>query len=104
MKGIFISYRRDDASGYSRLLYDRLVREFGKDQVFMDVESIREPGTDFVDAINSNVGQCAVLLALIGRSWVSSSLYSKSRVLDVPTVAAAWTTRPISSAWKLPRH
>lgn len=48
MQGIFINYRRDDTSAYSRLLYDRLVQEFGQDQVFMDVETIREPGTDFV--------------------------------------------------------
>ena len=84
MKGIFISYRRDDTSGYSRLLYDRLVREFGEAQVFMDVETIREPGTDFVDAINHGVGQCSVLLALIGRSWVSSTDRDGQRRLDDP--------------------
>ncbi len=84
MKGIFISYRRDDTSGYSRLLYDRLVREFGEAQVFMDVETIREPGTDFVDAINHGVGQCSVLLALIGRSWVSGTDRDGKRRLDDP--------------------
>ena len=47
MDGIFISYRRDDASGYAGRLYDRLVAQFGAHRVFMDVEGIEliEEGT-----------------------------------------------------------
>lgn len=70
MSGIFISYRRNDTSGYSRLLYERIAAEFGTDEVFMDVETLREPGMDFVDAINEGISRCSVLLCLIGRGWL----------------------------------
>lgn len=82
MPGIFINYRRDDTSAYSRLLYDRLGQEFGQDLVFMDVEAIREPGADFVDAINEGVDKCTVLLALIGKNWLSTGGDGKRRLDD----------------------
>lgn len=82
MQGIFISYRRDDTSAYSRLLYERLAQEFGQNLVFMDVETIREPGTDFVDAINEGVDKCTVLLALIGKDWLSCDSDGKRRLDD----------------------
>jgi len=37
---IFISYRRDDAAGYARAVNDALVRRFGADGVFIDVDDI----------------------------------------------------------------
>ncbi len=37
MSGIFISYRREDAAAYARLIYDRLSERFGEAMVFMDV-------------------------------------------------------------------
>jgi hypothetical protein len=46
MAGIFISYRRDDASGHAGRLFDRLAARFGRDRVFMDVTDIA-PGEDF---------------------------------------------------------
>ena len=82
MQGIFISYRRDDTSAYSRLLYERLAQEFGLNLVFMDVETIREPGTDFVDAIHQGVDKCTVLLALIGKDWLSCDSDGKRRLDD----------------------
>ncbi|MFK8014085.1 MAG: toll/interleukin-1 receptor domain-containing protein [Gammaproteobacteria bacterium] len=80
MAGIFISYRRNDTSGYSRLLYERLGREFGSDEIFMDVESLREPGMDFVDAINDGVGRCSVLICLIGRQWLQTGTDGNRRI------------------------
>lgn len=71
MKGMFISYRRVDAAGHTGRLFDRLAAHFGKDAVFMDVEGI-EAGVDFVDVIGEAVGSCAVLLAVMGRNWLSS--------------------------------
>lgn len=68
MDGIFISYRRDDSAGYAGRLYDRLATHFGADQVFMDVEGI-DPGTDFVEAIETAVLSCKVLIVLIGDDW-----------------------------------
>jgi hypothetical protein len=66
---VFISYRRDDTSGYAGRLYDSLMGRLPKpSRIFMDVDSI-DPGVDFVDAIRSAVHQCECLLALIGPDW-----------------------------------
>lgn len=83
MARVFISYRRDDAAGEAGRLYDRLVARFGRDQVFMDVTGI-EPGVDFVSAIDSAVGSCAVLLVVIGPGWASVTDSSGRRRLDDP--------------------
>jgi hypothetical protein len=40
MPGIFISYRREDASGHAGRLRDRLTQRFGRETVFMDVSDI----------------------------------------------------------------
>ena len=68
--GIFLSYRRDDSAGHAGRLYDSLIRHFGEDRIFMDVDTI-EPGEDFVEVIESAVASCEVLIALIGRQWLS---------------------------------
>lgn len=72
MSGIFISYRRHDSSGWTGHLSERLEHCFGPDQIFMDIEKI-EAGTDFVEAIESAVGSCTVLLAVIGPAWMTSA-------------------------------
>jgi hypothetical protein len=71
MPDIFISYRRDDTSGYAGRLYDQISAHFGKDHVFMDVADI-EPGSDFVQVLEEKVGSCDALLALIGKNWLTS--------------------------------
>ena len=70
MARIVISYRRDDASAHAGRIYDRLRTEFGSDQVFMDIDAI-EPGVDFVEAIEDAIGTADVLIAVIGRRWVT---------------------------------
>jgi WD40 repeat protein len=67
---IFISYRREDAAYPAGWLFDRLVEQFGKDQIFKDVDSIRL-GDDFVEVITAAVGSCSVLLAVIGERWLT---------------------------------
>ena len=69
---IFINYRRDDTSGYSGRLYDALAARFGHDFVFMDIDAI-EPGEDFTQVVKRRVGSCDVLIALIGREWLTTS-------------------------------
>ncbi len=83
MPGIFISYRREDSAGHAGRLFDRLVEHFGKDRVFMDVAGI-EPGTDFVEAIDSAVGSCEVLIVVIGRQWTTFVEPDGRRRLDNP--------------------
>jgi len=65
---IFISYRRDDAAGYARAINDELVRCFGAERVFIDVDDINA-GQPFSEIIQRSVGDSAVLLALIGKRW-----------------------------------
>jgi TIR domain len=80
---IFISYRRNDSEGEAGRLYDDLVRVFGAEAVFMDVSDIH-PGKDFRQAIDENVAKCSVLLAIMGREWVTIIDPSGVRRLDQP--------------------
>lgn len=66
---IFMSYRRDDSAGHAGRLHDRLERQFGKELVFMDVDSI-PLGLDFVSILKREVETCDVLLAIIGPNWL----------------------------------
>lgn len=81
MRAIFISYRRDDAEGQAGRLFDDLTQHFGDDAVFMDVAAI-EPGRDFRRVIDEQVASCGVLLAIIGKSWLTAKDESGARRLD----------------------
>jgi hypothetical protein len=83
MPGVFISYRREDCPGHAGRLFDRLRARFGAHSVFIDVAGI-EAGVDFVEALETAVGSCDVLLAVIGREWATSVDRSGRRRLDDP--------------------
>jgi hypothetical protein len=83
MAGTFISYRREDAAGYAGRLRESLERRLGTARVFRDVDTLR-PGQDFVQAIESRLSDCAVMLAVIGRDWVNARDLAGSRRLDEP--------------------
>jgi predicted ATPase len=70
MSRIFISYRRDDSSAWAGRLYDRLSERFASHDIFMDVDTLA-PGVDFVEALEKSVGSCEVLVAVIGRQWLT---------------------------------
>lgn len=38
---IFVSYRRDDTSGYTGRLCDALTDRFGRDHVFFDIDTLQ---------------------------------------------------------------
>ena len=82
MAGIFICYRRGDSAGFAGRLYDRLEREFGEDHVFMDVDSSIKPGDDFVKLIEERLNACDVLIALIGKSWLTVRKGQRRRLDD----------------------
>lgn len=65
---IFISYRRDDTSGYAGRLHDALTRALGDDKVRLDVDDFAAGGEFAVDA-KEMVARSDVLLALIGKRW-----------------------------------
>ena len=80
--GIFVSYRRDDSSGHAGRLFDRLADHFGKERIFMDIDTI-EPGEDFVQVIEDAVASCEILIIVIGRHWLTSP-DETSRPMDNP--------------------
>jgi formylglycine-generating enzyme required for sulfatase activity len=71
MARVFICYRREDSIAYAGRLYDRLSSHFGASEVFMDIDTIT-PGDDFVEVLQEKVASCDVLLAVIGRHWISA--------------------------------
>ena len=70
MPAIFITYRREDSIDVTGRIYDRLCQHFGKQNVFKDVDSI-PLGVDFRKHLGDSVGQCNVLLTIIGRQWLN---------------------------------
>jgi hypothetical protein len=78
--GIFISYRRQDSSGWAGRLHDALTARFGAEQVFRDIDNI-PLGADFSEVLEDKLRGCDVLLALIGPAWLTAT-DSKGRRLD----------------------
>ncbi len=72
MPKIFISYRRDDSEDVTGRIHDHLKRHFGDEAVFMDIDSI-PLGVDFRQHVQKAVGQCNILLAVIGDRWLEIS-------------------------------
>ena len=58
---LFINYRRDDTDDFAGRLYERLISEFGTDNIFKDVDSIR-PGQNWKTVLQESVGSCDVVL------------------------------------------
>jgi TIR domain len=79
---IFISYRRDDASYPAGRLYDRICTHFPQSRIFMDVDM--DLGINFVEEIEKNVGCCGVLIAVMGKHWLTASDREGRRRLDHP--------------------
>jgi len=84
VRAIFISYRREDSEGHAGRLSEDLVERFGKAAVFMDVTDI-EPGRDFRRVIEQQVASCGVLLAVIGKEWLTATDAQGRRRLDDPS-------------------
>src|SRR5436190_11576053 len=80
---IAISYRREDSRPVTGRLYDRLQAEFGRGNVFIDIESIPF-GVDFRDKIKHTLERARVVIAVIGPSWAGSRDAGKRRI-DDPT-------------------
>jgi hypothetical protein len=76
---LFISYRRADSRHIAGRIYDRLTQEFEPDKVFFDVDRI-PIGVDFREYIVSAIEESAVVLAVIGPSWVNKEWTSTLRL------------------------
>jgi tetratricopeptide (TPR) repeat protein len=80
---IFLTYRRDDSAGQTGRIADRLKREFGEDNLFMDVDGI-PLGVDFHKRINEEVERCDVLIPAIGNRWIDLTDENGQRRIDNP--------------------
>ena len=94
MPKIFISYRRSDSEDIAGRIYDRLVRHYSKASLFFDVDTIPF-GVDFRKFLASEVHQCQVLIAIIGRDWLNAQDGDGHRRIDNP---ADWVRIEIESA------
>jgi hypothetical protein len=82
-KAVFISYRRDAGAGYAGRIADTLVEHFGTDKVFRDLDSL-EPGLDFAEAIERAIESSEVLIAVIGKNWLTATDSAGQKRLENP--------------------
>ena len=71
MSKIIISYRRLDSQDIAMRIRDVMASRFGKDSVFIDIDSI-PLGVDFPEYINSQLSACEALIAIIGPHWIEA--------------------------------
>lgn len=78
---IFLSYRREDASANARSIYQRLAATFGREKLFIDVDTI-DKGRDFRQVLDRDLNQCSVLIAVIGPKWATVTDDKGKRRID----------------------
>jgi hypothetical protein len=81
MPTVIVSYRRSDSRWITGRIADRLERDFGKGDVFVDIDAI-PLGMDFRDHLRNVLNQCDVLLAVIGPNWLAPDATGRSRIFD----------------------
>jgi hypothetical protein len=81
MPKIFISYRRADSAYVTDSIYDHLSRYFGKENVFLDVESIPF-GVDFRAYLRDQIAAHDVVLVIIGPDWARLMQERSSQLND----------------------
>ena len=91
---VFVSYRRSDSNHTIGRIYDRLADYFGSKAVFRDVHSI-PLGVDFRSHLQQQLGQCQVLVAIIGSTWLTVADTAGNRRLDNPN---DWVRAEIETA------
>jgi TIR domain len=94
---IFLSYRRDDSSGHTELLYIRLAGYFGQAKVFRDVHDI-QPMELFRDRIQAALSDSAIVLVVISRQWSHLTGKDGGRRLQQ---SDDWVTWEIANAFAL---
>ncbi len=79
MRNVFISYRRDDSSGFAGRIAERLRAKIGDERVFFDEHSI-EDGADWQKTINDQMKATTLLIAVIGPRWFDAE--RRARLAD----------------------
>ena len=93
---VFISYRREDSLDISGRIKDHLVRLFGEEYVFRDVDSL-PGGVRFPEKLADELAACEVMFVIIGRQWLRINDEAGRRRLDLRT---DWVRREIETAFK----
>lgn len=86
MAKIFISYRRDDSAYATGVIRDALARELPGCEIFFDVDSIPY-GVDFRRHLEGCVGACELLIAVVGKRWLTVTDTRGNRRIDDPNDA-----------------
>nr|AGZ94036.1 hypothetical protein [Streptomyces sp. MMG1612] len=82
-RAIFISYRRSDSAPWTGRLAADLRRYFGKDRVYLDIDS-NLPARDYVAELEQALLTSRVVIAVLGPQWLSSPNEQGLRRLDDP--------------------
>ena len=69
-RGIFISYRRSDSGPWTGRLADDLRSYFGRERVYLDLDSNRA-ARDYLEQIDEFLDGARVAIAVIGPKWLS---------------------------------
>lgn len=78
---IFISYRRDDSQSQAGRLSDYLVKEFGKDRVFLDNDTLK-PGDKWPEKLKNAVNSAQIVLVLIANKTRWLGVGDEGRRID----------------------
>jgi hypothetical protein len=81
VRSIFVSYRHADSPDVTGRITDRLVEEFGADEIFVDHYAI-PLGQDFRAEIDDKLSRCEVVLAIVGPGWIGPGGDARSRLDD----------------------
>src|SRR6476660_1710698 len=81
MPKVFISYRRQTASGEARALYNELTARLEKQSVVIDVDSF-SLGRDFRRQLQRVLETCDIMLVLIDKLWIDAKDDGGRRRLD----------------------
>ena len=91
---LFINYRNDDTGPVAAALRRELIKRLARGEVFLDYLSI-EPGEPWPDRLRREVEQSTVVIALIGRHWLTLQGADGIRRLDDPE---DWVRKELESA------
>ena len=80
MTKILVCHRREDTADVAGRIFDRLVRRYGGQQILKDLNSI-PLGVDCHEFLGRMVGECDVILAVIGPGWAAAE-GGRSRLED----------------------
>jgi hypothetical protein len=72
---IFVSYRREDSGWAAGRIFGHLKSTFAGD-IFFDFDSIKL-ASDWADALNTALDDCAVVLVVIGKKWLTEKRHRR---------------------------